>query len=71
VQRLAFLQVTGDIFNGYSGVIYENANGESQAAERHHVDGFMQEAQDNHRTQDGQRDRNRYDHGAAPASQED
>src|ERR1700722_12233684 len=42
----------------------------SQAAQRHQVDSLMQEAEDNDGTQDGQRNRNAYDHGAPPASQE-
>ncbi len=44
VQRLALLQVTGDIFDGYRGVVHQNANGQRQAAQRHQVDGFMQKA---------------------------
>jgi hypothetical protein len=71
VQRLAFLQMTGDIFNGYRGVVHQDPDGQGQAAQRHQVDGLMQEAQDNHGAQDGQRNRNSHDHGAPPASQED
>ena len=70
VQRLALLQVPRNIFNGHRRVVHQDADGQSQAAQRHQVDGFMQKAEDNHRAQDGQRNRNADDHGAAPASQE-
>ena len=69
MKRLALLQMTGDILNGDRGVIDQDANGESQSAERHHIDGLVEEAQQDHRTQDGQRDGYGYDDGAAPASQ--
>jgi len=71
VQRLSLLQVTGDVFNGYRCVVHQNADSQSQAAQRHQIDGLMQKAEDNHGAQDGQRNRNAYDHGAPPTAQED
>src|SRR5271154_661716 len=63
--------MTRNIFDGYRGVVHKYADSQSQAAQRHQIDGLMQQAEDNHGAQDGQRNRNAYDYGAAPASQED
>jgi hypothetical protein len=71
VQRLALLQVPQDIFDGYRRVVHQDADSQSQAAQGHQVDGLMQKTEDNHGAQDGQRNRNAYDEGTSPASQED
>src|SRR5215472_12331125 len=71
MQRLALLQISRYIFDRYGSVIDENPNCESQSAERHHIDRFAQEAKDDYRRQDRQRNRDRDDDGAAPASQKD
>jgi hypothetical protein len=63
-------EVPLDIFDGYRGVVDEDADGESQPAERHDVDGLMERAQHHDRDQNRERYGDGDDQRAAPAAQE-
>src|ERR1700758_4869908 len=60
-----------NVFNGDGGVVDENADCQGQSAQSHDVDGLVQEAQYDDGGQNGERDRDGDDEGAAPASEED
>ena len=45
VQILAFIEITIDVLDGDGGVVHQDADGQSQAAQRHDVDGLAQRAQ--------------------------
>src|SRR5580698_1637066 len=65
------LNIAVDVFDLDRGVIDQNADGERQSAERHDVDGLAQRAQYQQRRQNGERNRDRDNQRAAPASQKD
>ena len=52
-------------------VVDQDADGERQAAERHHVDGLAEPGQRGEREQDGERDLDEDDDRRAPAAEED
>jgi hypothetical protein len=70
VQLLAFFQVALDILDRDRGVVHQNADRQRQAAQRHDVDGLAQRAEQSGWSQDRQRNGDRDDQRAAPASQE-
>src|ERR1700751_5468906 len=51
MQFSALFQVPFDVFDGYRRIVDENANSQSQSAQRHDVDGFVQKAQNDNRGQ--------------------
>ena len=69
-QRLAHGHVAMRVFDFDGGVVHQDADGEREAAERHHVDGLAEQVQDDQRRENRQRNRDADDDGAAPASQE-
>ena len=70
VEGSTFFQMTLDIFDGDRGVVDQDTYGESKAAQSHDVDRLVQETEDHHRGQDGERNRDGNDDCAAPASEE-
>jgi len=68
---VTFLEVTLDIFDGDGGVVDQDTDGQSETSEGHDVDGLVKKAEDDDRGENRERNRNRDDEGAAPASQED
>ena len=54
-----------------SGVVHQDADGESQAAQGHDIDRLTQPVQQGQRSEDGKRNRDANDQGAAPAPQEE
>ncbi len=68
---IPIFQVTLDIFDGDGGIVHQDSHGESQAAQGHDVDGFMQEAESKDGGKDRKRNGNRDDQGAAPTAQEE
>src|ERR1700733_10073211 len=71
VELRPLLQVTLDIFDSHRSVIDQDTDGEGEAAQRHDVDGLAQKTEDDHRTQDGQRNRDGDNDCAAPAAKKD
>ena len=69
-ERLPHGEVPMRVFNLDRRIVHENADGQRQSSERHHVDGLAQQAEDADRRQDRQRNRKTHDQRAAPASQE-
>ena len=67
---LALIQIPVGVLDLHGGIIHQDADGEREPAERHDVDGFSQETEDDDRGQNGQRNGNRNDQRAAPAAQE-
>ena len=65
---LALLQVPVDVLDRHRGVVHQNSDRERQAAQRHDVDGLADRRQADDRRQHRQRDRDRDDQRAAPAS---
>src|ERR1019366_640355 len=59
------------ILEFYGGIVHQDADGQRHAAQGHDVDGFADQAQDGQRGQDGERNRNAHDDGAAPTAQEE
>ena len=59
------------ILDFHGGIIHQDADGEREAAERHHVGGLAAEAEDHQRSQNRERNRDADDDGAAPASEEE
>ena len=68
---LPMRDVAVDVFDFDRGVVHQNADRQRQSAQRHDVDGLAQRAQHDDRRQNRQRNRNRDDQRAAPASQEE
>ena len=67
---LPFTQDPIDVLDLDGGVVHKDADRERQPAEGHHVDGFMQKAEHDDRSQDGKRNRHSDDQRAAPAPEE-
>src|SRR5260370_23207577 len=67
---LPFTENPIDVLDLDRSVIHKDANRQRQAAERHHVDRFMQEAEHENRSEDGKRNRDRNNKRAAPTPQE-
>jgi hypothetical protein len=59
VQFQAVFEITLDIFDGHSGVIHQDADRQRQSAERHDVDGLVQETE----ADDGPQNRERNGNG--------
>ena len=57
VMGLRHAHVAVNVFDFDGGVVDQNADGQRQAAERHDVDGLAQQAEDNERGENGERDR--------------
>ncbi len=71
-QRLVVdAEVAVDVFQFHRGVVHEDADGEREAAQRHHVECVPERVEQEQRHEDGQRDRHGDDERRAPASQED
>ena len=67
---LPILEVTVDVLDGHRRVVDQNTDGERQAAQGHEVDGLAQRIEDDDGRDDRQRNRDRDDQRAAPATQE-
>ncbi len=67
---LALFQMPVDVLDGDGRVVDENADRERKTAERHEVDGLAERIEDDEGGDDGQRDGDGDDQGAAPAAQE-
>ena len=67
----AFFEIAIDIFDFDGGVVDQDADGQRQATQGHDVDGLAQGAEHDQRDQDGKRNGNGNDEGAAPAAQKD
>jgi len=70
VQRGAQVQVALDVLDRDDGLVDQHAHRQREAAQRHQVERLAQDLQDDHRGQDGQRDRERDHQRAAPVAQE-
>ncbi len=70
-QRLAHGHVAMHVFDGDRGVVHQDAHGQRHAAQGHDVDGFPERAENDLRSQDGERNRGADDERAAPAPQEE
>ncbi len=70
-ETLAEAQVAVNVLDLHRGVVDEDADGQCQPAERHHVEGLADRAQDRQRGEDRERDRGDHDQGAAPAPEEE
>ena len=68
-RSLPLIQISLDVLDGHRGVVDQNADRQRQSAQRHDVDAFAQRAQHADGRQNRQRNGNRDDQGAAPASQ--
>ena len=68
-QRLSQAQVAVNVLDLHRGVVDQNADGQGQPAQRHHVQRMPQQVQHHDRGQDRQRNRNRHDQRAAPTAQ--
>src|SRR5665213_2806046 len=68
-QRLAHGDVAVRVLDLDGSVIHQNADGEGQTAEGHHIDGFSEKAQNTEGRQDRKRNGNAHDQRAAPASE--
>ena len=60
-----------DVLNRDGRIVDKDADGEREAAERHHVDRLAEQRQDRHGGEDRERDRHGDDEGRAPAAEED
>ena len=69
-QRLPHRHVAMRVLDLHRRIVHQDADGERQPAERHHVDGLAEQAEDRDRRQDRQRNRDADDQRAAPAAQE-
>ena len=69
-KRHAFRQQAVDVFNLHRGVVHQDPHRQSQATERHDVDGFAERAHHQQRRENGQRNGNGHDQRAAPAPEE-
>ena len=70
VDLLAGLEMAVDVFNRHGGVVDQYADGERQAAQGHHIDGFANRRQRRQRGQNRQRNRNGDDDRRPPTAQE-
>jgi hypothetical protein len=60
-----------DVLDFDSGIVDEDSDGESEAAEGHEVDGFAERTENGQGTEYGERDGEGDDQGAAPGAQEE
>ena len=60
-----------NVFDFDGGLVHQDADGEGQSAERHDVDGLAGGPEEDHGAQQGERDVEDDDQGAAPVAQED
>jgi hypothetical protein len=67
---LALRQVSLDVFDGHRGVIHQDADGQSQPAQGHEVNGLVQRAQHEDGDQNRERNGDGNDQSAAPTPQE-
>ena len=71
VQAVTLFEVAFDVFDGDGGVVDEDADGESQTAEGHDVDGLAEQAEDDDGGEDRERNRDGDDDRAAPTAEEE
>ncbi len=67
---LTLFEVIVDVLDGHGPVVDQNADGERQPAERHHVDGLAKPRQRGKREKYRQRNLDENDDGRAPAAEE-
>jgi hypothetical protein len=71
VEFVALFEVALDVLDGDGGVVDQDADGEREAAEGHDVDGLAEQAEDDDRGEDGERDGDGDDERGAPAEPEE
>ena len=71
LERFPRRHVPMNVFDRHGGIIDQNTDRQSQAAEGHEIDGFAQRAQNRQRTQDGKRNGKRDDDRAAPGAEKE
>ncbi len=68
-QRLPHRHVAMRVLDLHRRIVHQDADGERQPAERHHVDRLAEQTEDRDRRQDRQRNRDADDQRAAPAAE--
>ena len=68
-RRFAHAEIAMRVLDLHRRVVHQDADGQRQASQRHHVDGLAQQAQDADGSQNRKRNRDTNDERAAPASQ--
>ena len=69
-QRLLLAEIAVNVLNFDGSVVHQDSHGQRETAQRHHVDGLIEQIENNDRREDGERNRNTNDQRAAPASEE-
>src|ERR1017187_8519623 len=70
-QRLTHGHIAMRVLDFHGGVVHQDADGQRQAAQRHHVRSLAQQVEENQRSQNGERNRDADNDSTAPASQEE
>ena len=70
-RRLAAVQMAVDVLDDDDGIVDDEADGDGEAAHRHHVDRLAEPAHDEEGRHDGERQRDGGDEREAPVAQED